>query len=161
MSTRSALWVRPREGKEECPGTPSPARTLRELRREFPLACCAVIPSHISELKKTQIWEASPLLTCLTSSHSTPKHPHVSRTCICPLLTIPLCGEAVPQQDNIKVIVVQTKGRRLRIFPTPLLYLKATGTQTGMPRGEEEVGRWCLSAEMPLEEHKNAADSSG
>lgn len=59
------------------------------------------------------------------------------------------------------MILVQTKRRRLRIFLTPLLYLKATGTQIGTPQSEEEVGRWCLNAEMPLEECKNTPDSSG
>lgn len=59
------------------------------------------------------------------------------------------------------MILAQTKGRRLRIFLTPLLYLKAPGTQIGTPRSEEEVGRRCLSAEMTLEEHKNTPDSSG
>lgn len=75
-----------------------------------------------------------------------------------PSLTISLCGQAAPQQENIEVILAQTKGRRLRIFLPPLLYFKATGTQTGMPWSEEEVGRWCLSAEMPLEEHKNTPE---
>lgn len=57
-----------------------PARCLKELKREFPLACCAGIPLNMPELKRPGMWETSTLLTRLASSHPASKHPHASRT---------------------------------------------------------------------------------
>lgn len=82
------------------------------------------------------------------------KHPRAPGPCICPLLTITLC--AVPQQLNINVIFA-LKEEEAQDFSSPF----SASSGYWDTNCEEEVGRWCLSAEMPLEEHKNTPDRAG
>lgn len=145
-----------------CPALQVSSKVSQGAQKGIPLSLMCRDPSkHVSTEKARNVGNFSPP----DMSGQLPPCPETSSCVQDPafFLSSPslLCGETVPQQENIQVILAQTKGRRLRIFLTPLLCLKATGTQIGTPQSEEEVGRRCLSAEMPLEEHKNTPDSSG